>query len=79
RLIQEARKSSGFEVSDRIRLRWAATGDLAEALREHSDLISREVLSVDTAEAGDLSDSAGDVATFSDDIGLSFTVVRAVD
>ena len=79
RLIQEARKYSGFEVSDRIRLRWAATGDLAEALREHSDLISREVLSVATAEAGDLSDSAGDVATFSDDIGLSFTVVRAVD
>ena len=30
RLVQEARKASGFEVSDRIALRWSADGDTAE-------------------------------------------------
>ncbi len=37
RLVQEARKSSGLEVTDRIELRWQASGELAEALREHGD------------------------------------------
>ena len=32
RMIQEARKTSGFDVSDRIALRWAADGEIAEAL-----------------------------------------------
>ena len=35
RLVQEARKSSGFDVSDRIALTWLADGETAEALREH--------------------------------------------
>ena len=36
RLIQEARKASGLEVSDRIAVRWAtADADLAAALGEH--------------------------------------------
>jgi isoleucyl-tRNA synthetase len=52
RLVQDARKSDGFDVSDRISLRWS-TGDpeLAEALAEHRALISREVLAVDFGPA----------------------------
>ena len=44
RMIQEARKTSGFDVSDRIRVRWAATGETAEAVVEHSGMVSDEVL-----------------------------------
>ena len=44
RLIQEARKSTGLDVSDRIELRYEAAGDLAAALAEHGDLVADEVL-----------------------------------
>jgi isoleucyl-tRNA synthetase len=45
RLVQDARKADGLEVSDRITLRWeAADPDLAAALTEHGQLIAGEVL-----------------------------------
>jgi isoleucyl-tRNA synthetase len=45
RLIQEARKSSGLEVSDRVELRYRTTDDeVAAALTEHHDLVADEVL-----------------------------------
>ncbi len=45
RLIQEARKATGLEVSDRIELRYTASReDTAAALSEHRDLIADEVL-----------------------------------
>jgi isoleucyl-tRNA synthetase len=50
RLVQEARKREGLEVSDRIRLRWRAEGQAAEALRAHSDLLAEEVLAVQVSE-----------------------------
>jgi isoleucyl-tRNA synthetase len=47
RLIQDARKNDGLEVSDRIVLRWAtAEPDLAAALTAHGELIAGEVLAV---------------------------------
>ena len=47
RLIQEARKASGLDVSDRIVVRWtAADDDLAAALEEHGPMIAGEVLAV---------------------------------
>ena len=55
RLIQEARKNSGLEVSDRIELWWSGDGALAEALEEHSEQWAGEVLatSVHTRTAGE--------------------------
>ncbi|MDO5500711.1 MAG: isoleucine--tRNA ligase, partial [Propionibacteriaceae bacterium] len=50
RLVQETRKGSGFEVSDRITLTWSAEGELADAVREHQALIADEVLAVSMAE-----------------------------
>ncbi|RKS84290.1 isoleucyl-tRNA synthetase [Motilibacter peucedani] len=44
RLVQDLRKASGLEVSDRISLWWQASGDLAAALEEHAGLVSAEVL-----------------------------------
>ncbi|NEK84452.1 isoleucine--tRNA ligase [Blastococcus saxobsidens] len=46
RLVQEARKNSGLEVSDRIELRWTAGGQLAQALDEHAEQLAGEVLAV---------------------------------
>jgi len=46
RLVQDARKTSGLEVSDRIELWWAASGELAEALAEGSARLGEEVLAV---------------------------------
>jgi isoleucyl-tRNA synthetase len=51
RQIQEARKSSGFEVADRIELRYETyRDDTAAALAEHSALIADEVLATGYAE-----------------------------
>ena len=70
--VQEARKASGFEVSDRILLQWAATNDAtADAVRTHTGLIGDEVLATTVAE----SDAADD--WFADDeLGLRFAVSR---
>ncbi len=72
RLVQEARKASGFEVSDRIALRWSADGDTATALREHEELIRGEVLATEVEETADLDGSAVRDA----DLRLAFTVSR---
>jgi isoleucyl-tRNA synthetase len=47
RLVQEARKTSGLEVSDRIELWWQAEGELAEALAEGTARLAEEVLAVE--------------------------------
>jgi len=54
RLLQDARKSTGLAVSDRIELWWTADGVVAQALTEHGEQLSGEVLAttVHAAEAG---------------------------
>ena len=45
RLIQDARKSSGFDISDRISVIWESANDITvHALLTHHELISAEVL-----------------------------------
>jgi len=47
RLIQDARKRAGLDVSDRIEAWWQADGDeLTAAIRENADRITAEVLAV---------------------------------
>ena len=56
RLIQDARKQAGFDVSDRINVRYAATDGIAEAFQQHAGYISRETLATRLEpgiEAGD--------------------------
>jgi isoleucyl-tRNA synthetase len=74
RLIQEARKSSGLEVSDRIELWWTVedTAPIAEALAEHADQVAGEVLA-SAIHAG----TPGDGAGFEGPDGLRFWVTRA--
>ncbi|HEX8967751.1 MAG TPA: DUF5915 domain-containing protein, partial [Chloroflexota bacterium] len=44
RLIQDARKQAGFDVSDRINVRYVASDGAAEAFLRHAAYISRETL-----------------------------------
>jgi len=71
RVIQEARKSSGLDISDRITLSWSASGPMADALRAHDSLIADEVLATSISE----SDGASD---FTDaELGFGFALAKA--
>ena len=52
RMVQEARKSAGLEVTDRIELWWRVGGspEPAEAIRRHRDQLANEVLAVAVRE-----------------------------
>jgi len=69
RLVQDGRKSSGLEVSDRIELWWQADGELAEAVREGSRRLAEEVLAVSVTEGRPTADLA---CHADEELGLSF-------
>ncbi len=53
RLVQEARKSQGLEVSDRIRLCWYGGPRVSDAMRAHRDLVAQEVLATEVSETAE--------------------------
>ena len=72
RVVQEARKSSGLEVTDRVVLVLQAEGELAEAITEHAGMIADEVLAVQ------LSQGAVATATAEEpELGLTVQVTKA--
>ena len=77
RLVQEARKNSGYEVSDRIVLTWQASGDVAEALREHADLVAAEVLATDLREGELATHEGSEHVVRQPELGLAFVVARS--
>ncbi|RNL80453.1 isoleucine--tRNA ligase [Nocardioides marmorisolisilvae] len=72
RMIQEARKNSGFEVSDRIALTWSAADATAAAFTEHASMIADEVLAASMAE----SDDPGSLQFGDEELGFRFNVFR---
>jgi len=58
RLVQNARKTAGLEVSDRIVLDLAADGELLSALREHRESIAGEVLATAVSVEGETTQDA---------------------
>ena len=69
RFVQDARKRSGLDVSDRIELWWAADGsELTEAVHEHSGAIAAEVLATAVGEGHPAAPVA---AHRDDDLGLT--------
>jgi isoleucyl-tRNA synthetase len=78
RLVQDARKSDGLDVSDRVSLRWAAADpELAAALTEHAPMISAEVLAVDYGQRLSGRPEPGSREHVDDDLGLVFLLRRA--
>ncbi|MDQ3615911.1 MAG: isoleucine--tRNA ligase [Actinomycetota bacterium] len=77
RLVQEARKNSGFDVSDRIVLAWESSGEVAEALRENGKLIASEVLATQLHEGGVDRLAPGPGLVHDAALGLAFTVTLA--
>ena len=75
RQIQEARKTSGFDVADRIGVTWTATAELRQAIVTHAETIASEVLATTMSES-DLSHDAGEGVFVDDESGLRFTVVK---
>ena len=77
RKIQDARKSSGLEITDRITLRYEVSDpQLLTAMTEHGALIAEEVLATDYA-AG--TPSWPDAKKFSDEaLGLTFWLGKQV-
>ncbi len=69
RLVQDARKHGGLDVSDRIELWWQADGELADALREGGPRLAEEVLAVSVVEGTPTADLAPHRAP---DLGLVF-------
>ncbi len=71
RLIQETRKNSGLEATDRIRLRYQPhREEAARALVEHRTLVADEVLATDCAEG---TPTWPDAESFTDEpLGLTF-------
>jgi isoleucyl-tRNA synthetase len=57
RLIQDARKAAGFDVSDRIALGVQTSGSVAEAFAAHRDYVANETLATEIVE-GPLTDPA---------------------
>jgi len=82
RLVQDARKADGLEVSDRIALRWEAPDpDLAAALTEHGQLIAGEVLATEfsrvAAGAEPAAGSSAGTEHRAADLGLTFWIRRS--
>ena len=73
RSIQETRKTSGFEVSDRISLTYAVTGNAAEAFAEHRDLIASEVLATSMTEA----ESKTGLTVSDDETGFAYSISKS--
>jgi isoleucyl-tRNA synthetase len=74
RLVQEARKSTGYDVSDRIELAWVADGELAAAVREHAAAVADDVLAVRVHD--DLDALAGQPDHVDTDLSLTFRLRR---
>jgi isoleucyl-tRNA synthetase len=74
RLVQEARKARGYDVTDRIEFAWQASGELARALREHAHAVATEVLASTVHEGlTPLGDEPDNTDT---DLGLTFRLRR---
>jgi isoleucyl-tRNA synthetase len=78
RLVQDARKNAGLEVTDRIELWWRVGGspDPGEAIRTHAEQLAGEVLATTVHEgAPDAAEEA--FAAEDDELGLHLWLKRA--
>jgi isoleucyl-tRNA synthetase len=78
RLIQDARKSDGLDVTNRIQLWWEASDpQLSAALAEHGPLIANEVLATGYQPGRPAADAAGVHEHRDQGLGLTFWLRKA--
>jgi isoleucyl-tRNA synthetase len=75
RLVQQARKDAGLQITDRINLHWRAEGETAHAIREHQATIGEEVLATTLAELAD--GSASMYSVDDDELSLRIWIAKA--
>ncbi len=74
RMIQEARKNSGFEVSDRINLKYHTTDDqVRSSIIENIEVIKGEVLAIEFVEAK----GSNDPTTVDEDLNVQIWIEKA--
>lgn len=61
RLIQERRKSDGFEISDRIKVRWNSTPEMTQTIIDGTSHICDEVLATEMVRDESLDVGEGDI------------------
>jgi isoleucyl-tRNA synthetase len=78
RMVQDARKNAGLEVTDRIVLWWQVGGAPApaEAIHTHADQLRTELLATELIE-GVPADTTGLFSTTDEELGLTFWLRRA--
>ncbi|HEX3336813.1 MAG TPA: isoleucine--tRNA ligase [Jatrophihabitans sp.] len=78
RMVQEARKNAGLDVTDRIALWWRVGGspEPAEAIRTHRELLAGEVLAAAVTE-GAPEDTAGLFSVKDEELGLHVWLRKA--
>ncbi|CAB4333783.1 unannotated protein [freshwater metagenome] len=73
RLIQDARKSSGFDISDRISVVWESSMDVTtDALIAHSAMVSAEVLATSWQQG-----TVSNATALDDELGLKVLIIKA--
>ena len=79
RLVQDARKSDGLDVTDRIKLWWEASDpELSAALEEQGPLIANEVLATSYQDGHPPAEAGAGVYEHRDSgLGLNFWLGRA--
>ncbi|MEO6500745.1 MAG: DUF5915 domain-containing protein, partial [Jatrophihabitantaceae bacterium] len=77
RIVQDARKNAGFDVSDRITLHWTVGGspEPAQAIREHQSELAREVLASAVVE-GAPAQPDGFFQAGDDELGLQLWLAK---
>jgi isoleucyl-tRNA synthetase len=74
RVLQDARKAAGLEITDRVEVWWSASREeTAAALREYGPTVADEVLAVAFSEGG----LPGGVRHTAEDLGLTFSLAKA--
>ena len=68
RTIQEQRKNSGFDISDRIHVRWNSGADVAAAIARYAEQISDEVLALSITQDENLDGAENEIG-----LGLALT------
>jgi isoleucyl-tRNA synthetase len=72
RLVQDARKNAGYQVTDRVELWWRVGGSPApaEAIRAHTDLLRTEVLATRFTEGPPPAGTGGLAELVDEELGL---------